>query len=401
MKKTLRQIRNTLLIIGKNPAKAILTSIGIIVATVLYVIFMIVANSFIEQNKNYYKTMNYNEIVSESEISEYCEEILINRYKNNNDVNILFYKNGKQDLTGFKTYGKSLKVNVIGVQNNYTELPFVRLDKSNSLIQTKITSGRAINESDNIGKKRVCNIYESHALLLFNDINCLGNRITLNGLEYVVVGLLEDTEDLLWLNQKNLKSDKNPPFTFYIPKALSSDDDKNYCVMEYNAEEVYNECKILHDLTAANFYCKTDILNQIEETHDEMKMYIFLLMIMIVFFSGIIIMVTMIFNVKEKYHEIGIRRALGASKSEIMFSILFEALIYCGLGLFFGVVLGIVLSSLLISILSNYFGMLVLSITLECIILPCAFIPVFIMKFSLIPAWIGASTNVVLTLKVE
>lgn len=401
MKKTLRQIRNTVLIICKNPAKAILTSIGIIVATVIYAVFMIVANSFIEQNKNYYKTMNYNEIVSELSISERCEEILINRYRNNHDVNILFYKNGNQEMTGFKTYGKALKVNVIGVQNNYTELPFMRMDKSNSLIHTRIISGRAINESDNIGKKRVCNIYRSHALILFNDINCLGNKITLNGLEYVVVGLLEDTEDLLWLNQKALKTDKNPPFTFYIPKTLSLYDDKNYCVIEYNAEDVNKECETIQNLTSTNFYCKTDILNQIGDTYKEMKIYVFFLMILIVFFSSIIIMVTMIFNVKEKYHEIGIRRALGASKSEIMFSILFEALIYCGLGLLFGIVLGIGFSSLLISILSNYFGGLVLSITLECIILPCALIPVFIMMFSLIPAWIGASTNIVLTLKVE
>jgi ABC-type antimicrobial peptide transport system permease subunit len=190
------------------------------------------------------------------------------------------------------------------------------------------------------------------------------------------------------------------PFVFYVPKTLVKTA-LYYCISVYNSEHVSVECTNLIDTYGKNFYCKNLQLIKIKESYADTKSMLGIMMILIAFFSSIIIMVTMIFNVKERFYEIAIKRAIGASKSEIMFLFLVEALMYSVIGLLIGVIIGTIAGFLIQSFLSNYNGFFNMVVSLDCYLIPCAVIPVCTMVFSLIPAGIAASMNISLTLKVE
>ena len=59
--------------------------------------------------------------------------------------------------------------------------------------------------------------------------------------------------------------------------------------------------------------------------------------------GGIGVMNIMLVSVSERTHEIGIRKAVGASAQNIMMQFMFEALILSGLGCVLGIFLGYLL----------------------------------------------------------
>jgi len=70
--------------------------------------------------------------------------------------------------------------------------------------------------------------------------------------------------------------------------------------------------------------------------------------------GGVGIMNIMYATVAERTFEIGLRKAVGASKKEIMQQFLVEAVIITSLGGFFGIILGII-ATYLIYVIANYY----------------------------------------------
>jgi ABC-type antimicrobial peptide transport system permease subunit len=81
--------------------------------------------------------------------------------------------------------------------------------------------------------------------------------------------------------------------------------------------------------------------------------------------GGIGVMNIMLVSVSERTHEIGIRKAVGASNSNILLQFLFESLILSLLGGLFGLALGYIIAFLisLITPFSPYISLEILAIT--------------------------------------
>ncbi|MDD2717234.1 MAG: ABC transporter permease [Candidatus Wallbacteria bacterium] len=90
-----------------------------------------------------------------------------------------------------------------------------------------------------------------------------------------------------------------------------------------------------------------EILEQKKTTQAILNIVLFSIASISLLVGGIGIMNIMLSNVMERRHEIGIRRAIGARKKQIMIQFLLESVIICLIGGLSGIVLGIV-SSLVI-----------------------------------------------------
>ncbi len=85
------------------------------------------------------------------------------------------------------------------------------------------------------------------------------------------------------------------------------------------------------------------ILNQLKEMTTEIRLSSMLIALMTLFGAAIGLMNIMLVSVTERTKEIGIRKALGAPRRNIMFQFLIEAVIVCLLGGILGIILGILI----------------------------------------------------------
>ena len=110
--------------------------------------------------------------------------------------------------------------------------------------------------------------------------------------------------------------------------------------------------------------------------------------------GGIGVMNIMLVSVAERTHEIGIRKAVGASAYNILMQFMFESLILCVLGGFLGIVLGYILAFFvsIITPFTPYISWQILVITLLTTILVG-------ILFGIYPALKAASRNPIDSLK--
>ena len=87
-----------------------------------------------------------------------------------------------------------------------------------------------------------------------------------------------------------------------------------------------------------------ELLEQATLTHHMFNLVLGSIAAISLIVGGIGIMNIMLANVSERIREIGVRRAVGATKEHILRQFLFEALVLTSIGAFLGIILGIIFS---------------------------------------------------------
>jgi putative ABC transport system permease protein len=112
--------------------------------------------------------------------------------------------------------------------------------------------------------------------------------------------------------------------------------------------------------------------------------------------GGIGIMNIMIVSVTERTREIGIRKAIGARKRDVMTQFLIESVVLSVVGGLLGIVVGIVASYLITA-----YGNMNPIISLSSIVVSFVFASFVGVFFGLYPAWKAAQSNVIDALRYE
>ena len=246
----------------------------------------------------------------------------------------------------------------------------------------------------------------SYARLLFGDDYKIGeNELEIDGRTFVLVGVLEDTPDVT-RNVRKLNRSESKTITIYIPYTTS------LCVFDnLSYYEIYRFGNVNMDLILGDMktnigggkvVTKNMISQQFIEENTSMKIVLMLWMGFISIISCFVITITMLFSVRERVFEIGIKLAIGSSRDDIAFSFIVESIINS----IIGAIVGILISFLVLLIYSfikylktDYF---ILSINpINDIIFPVSFAILVATITSLIPALIAANTNVINCLKVD
>ena len=212
----------------------------------------------------------------------------------------------------------------------------------------QLTMGRFLNRADVENNTRVCILNYAAASNLIGFVDCLGEELSFNGMKYTVVGVLSEDENLMTSMTKN-------SYVAYIPytslmrlSTTVSEAVTGFVVSPGENMEVDQAEKMLEDLFYERFQEDEDAysvssMNVMEDAMSNITSILSILLGGIAGISlvvgGIGIMNIMLVTVTERTREIGIRKAIGASRGTILRQFLMEAVVLCMLGCAIGIFL--------------------------------------------------------------
>ena len=212
----------------------------------------------------------------------------------------------------------------------------------------QLAMGRWLKTSDIENHTYVCVLSETAATELIGYVDCVDQAISLNGVEYTVVGVLSDNEDSL---TSMMSADS---LTVYLPytSLLRLSDSLTGDVTEFYVSAPENGTMETVEAAMTNLLMERfedddeafSVSSQsvLEDTMSDITSVLTILLGGIAAISlvvgGIGIMNIMLVTVTERTREIGIRKAIGASRGTILSQFLMEAVVLCmmgcGLGIF-------------------------------------------------------------------
>jgi len=252
-------------------------------------------------------------------------------------------------LTG-KYEDSSTTVQVYGTTPDYHEIQGLEL-----------MLGRFLKNSDVDNHTYVCVLSEAAAETLVGYADCLGHEISLNGVRFDVVGVLAEDDSSLTAAFTSGSAVAYVPYTT-LPR-VAEDVDRAvtslYVAAADNVEQDMAEAR-MENLLLEHFDLNDDAFsisstNAIEEAMTQITDVLGYMLGGIASISlvvgGIGIMNIMLVTVTERTREIGIRKAIGASRGRILLQFLMESVVLslmgCAMGIFFSWALLQILSAVL------------------------------------------------------
>jgi putative ABC transport system permease protein len=233
---------------------------------------------------------------------------------------------------------------VLGVNREYFALSNLRL-----------ADGSLFDDSEEIGFRRVCVLGSRARQDLFGYTDPAGQAVKINDVWFTVIGTLEPQnlgkDSFQGVELESVDNSVFVPITtalkmFDRPKLASELDEVVLQVapgaaIETNAVLVSNVLKDLHggevDFTLV---VPEELLAQSQKTRRLFNIVMGGIAGISLLVGGIGIMNIMLASVLERTREIGVRRAVGAKRQDIVTQFLSEAVVISGLGGFSGVLLG-------------------------------------------------------------
>lgn len=219
--------------------------------------------------------------------------------------------------------------------------------------------GRFIKTTDVENHSYVCVINETTATELIGYLDCVGKEISLNGMKFTVVGVLEDNDSSLTAAFSSGSMVAYIPYTtmLRLSDSTSTEITSFYVSAEADSDTATAEAAIT-SLLLERFEEDEDAFSVstqdvLEDTMSSVTSIFTVLLGGIAGISllvgGIGIMNIMLVTVTERTREIGIRKAIGATRGEILRQFLLEAVVLCMMGC----AIGIFLSWLILRLASN------------------------------------------------
>ena len=220
-------------------------------------------------------------------------------------------------------------------------------ENADEVIELKVVSGRKINAGDLVSHSKVCMIDRDVAEETYGTADITGMKITLGfgnmSEEFEAVGVVDNGVSML---QSSLGG--SIPSFVYIPHTTFSDISKRdgFDVIAVKAQANINTEKSIEKKLSDNLRTVevSNLLTQKKQLTSLMKVVSCSMTAVAgisVIISGISSMTSMMSAVKERTREIGIKKAIGARKTDIISEFLGESLLISVSGGVFGGGLGI------------------------------------------------------------
>ncbi len=346
-----------------HPLRSLLTGLGVFIGVVSVVWLLAIGEGIAEQAEGEIMELGANNLIvsskrpPEEERSSkgayfYSYGLTENDYRKISKIVphiSAAYPTRELDRRRVFTKDGSQRAELLGCLPNYRAL--------HDLVLTK---GRFISEEDNRGESEVCVLASSLARTLFPFGDSLGKPVNIGGNLYTVIGEvaprtnLNDTGELGF---KELFEDN-----VYLPLATHWAKIFDYYYRGYDGSHLLSKLILTIDeqsklITVAQMI--RDLLQkdhgmedfqvtvplELMEKAERAKMTFVALMGLVagisLFVGGVGIMNIMLATVTERTREIGIRRAIGARKKDVVFQFLVETTVLTGIGGLAGILVGL------------------------------------------------------------
>lgn len=237
-----------------------------------------------------------------------------------------------------KAGSTNTNASVMGVYPDYAQI-----------VSTELASGRYIMDADVENRSAVCVIGPDLAEDLFGNTNVVGNTLHVDGRKFQIVGVLDGSSSTLilpfTLAQRMLKS--TAISNFYVSATESATVNKAQAAVESFLYKKYQDDSTYYIMN------QEQMLEAMEETAGTLSLMLGGIAGISLLVGGIGIMNIMLVSVTERTREIGIRKAIGAKRSNILMQFLIESVVLSGMGGLLGLLLGYGLMYML----KTYMGM--------------------------------------------
>lgn len=242
--------------------------------------------------------------------------------------------------------GNKEDISVAAITQNYQVLNNV-----------KITNGRFINDTDNDYRLKNCIIGTGVATNLFGSTDVLEQTIRVNGIDFTIIGILEE-EGQSTMNSVDMSI--MIPFTTG-ERLLKSSGVHTFDVSASSPENVDKAEKTMNKFLRNKFgednYTVVNmgsILEMVEQIYNVLGYLLGGVGGISLVVGGVGIMNIMLVSVTERTKEIGIRKAIGAQKSDIIVQFLIESVVLSLMGGFIGIVLSAGILGIINMIATDY-----------------------------------------------
>jgi len=346
--------------IGSNKLRAFLTMLGIIIGVMALVILVSLVNGATGSVTDTISSLGSNLLtvsISDNKGDPVYLDDLRTWMDEESIGNVSAYT--KESFTG-KYKGNAETVDVYGVTSYY-----------DAIQDLSLLLGRFLKSTDIENHTYVCVINDTLATELVGYTDCIGQEISINGVKFTIVGVLENNDNSLtqvfskdslvayipYTSLVRLSSSSTLEITSFYVSAAENGTTKE-------AEERITEIlmkRFEDDEDAFSVSSQDALENTMSSVTSALTILLGGIAAISLIVGGIGIMNIMLVTVTERTREIGIRKAIGANRRVILQQFLLEAVVLCMMGCAIGIglswatlqIIGIVVSSLSISFKMN------------------------------------------------